>query len=65
MSRSTSAFLIGTVGFVAYILVVVALGDFLVTAHWALQLVYYVVAGIIWVFPARRLIIWGAQGRSE
>jgi len=65
MSRSTLAFLIGVVGFVVYILVMVALGDFLVTAHWALQLIYYVVAGIIWVFPARRLMIWGAQARPE
>ena len=65
MSRSTLAFLIGVVGFVVYILVVVALGDFVVDAHWALQLIYYATAGIIWVFPARRLIIWGAQGNAR
>lgn len=64
MSRSTLALLIGVVGFVVYILVVTALGDFLVTAHWALQLVYYLVAGMIWIIPARRLIVWGVQGKN-
>jgi hypothetical protein len=64
MSRSTLALLIGVVGFLVYILVVTALGDFLVTAHWALQLVYYLVAGMIWIIPARRLIVWGVQGKN-
>jgi hypothetical protein len=62
MSRSTLAFLIGVVGFVGYIVVVVTIGDFFVQQHWAIQLVYYVTAGIVWVFPAKRLIIWGASG---
>jgi hypothetical protein len=63
MSRSAFAFLIGVVGFVLYILAVVALGDHVVTAHWTLQLIYYVVAGIVWVWPAKWLIVWGAGGR--
>jgi len=62
MSRSTLAFLIGAVGFVAYIVAVVTIGDFFVRQHWAIQLIYYVTAGIVWVFPAKRLIIWGAGG---
>jgi len=64
MSRPLLAFLIGIVGFVFYILAVVALGDHVVLAHWTLQLVYYVVAGIIWVWPAKWLILWGAGGRK-
>jgi hypothetical protein len=27
-------------------------------AHWAVELLFYVVAGIAWVFPARYLIYW-------
>lgn len=60
MSRSTLAFLIGAVGFIGYIVVVVTIGDFFVQQHWTIQLVYYVTVGIIWVFPAKRLIVWGA-----
>ncbi|WP_037301605.1 DUF2842 domain-containing protein [Rubritepida flocculans] len=63
MSRTTLAFLIGAVGFVGYIVAVVTIGDFFVRQHWAVQLVYYVTAGIVWVFPARRLMLWGAAGR--
>ena len=61
MSRGKLAFLIGVVGFIVYIAVVVALGDFVVQRHWALQLVYYIFFGIIWVIPAKRLIEWGAK----
>jgi len=61
MSRGKVAFLIGVVGFIVYIAVVVALGDFVIQRHWAIQLVYYVVFGIIWVIPAKRLILWGAR----
>ncbi|WP_206935180.1 DUF2842 domain-containing protein [Roseococcus thiosulfatophilus] len=63
MSRTSLAILIGIVGFVLYILAVVALGDYVVLAHWAVQTVYYVVVGIIWVWPAKWLMIWGAGGR--
>jgi hypothetical protein len=61
MSRGKVAFLIGVVGFIVYIAVVVALGDFVVHRHWAIQLVYYVVCGVIWVIPAKRLIEWSAK----
>ncbi|MCU0886630.1 MAG: DUF2842 domain-containing protein [Rubritepida sp.] len=63
MSRPTLAFLIGMVGFAAYIWIVVILGDFVLQTHWLIQLVYYATAGVVWVFPAKRLILWGAGGR--
>jgi hypothetical protein len=61
MSRGKVAFLIGTVGIIVYIAVVVALGDVIIRQHWAIQMFYYVFFGIIWVIPAKRLIIWGAR----
>ena len=60
MSRPMTAFLIGTVGFIAYVMIVTALADPLVEAHWLLQLLFYTVAGIAWVFPVVRLMRWGA-----
>ena len=62
MPRSALAFLIGLIGFLAYIGAAVALGDVVVHRHWLLQLIYYVVAGIVWVFPAKWLIVWAARG---
>lgn len=64
MSRGKIAFLIGTLGFIAYVAIVVILGDHIIGQHWAIQLIYYVVAGIIWVIPAKKLIIWGAGSNT-
>lgn len=60
MSRPLIAFLIGTVGFIAYVMVVTALADPLVEAHWLIQIVAYTVAGLAWIIPAVRLMRWGA-----
>jgi hypothetical protein len=64
MSRGKIALLIGIIGFIAYIAIVVAAGDFFVHRHWALQAVYYITAGFVWVFPAVRLIKWSARPPS-
>ena len=61
MSRSKIALLIGVIGFIAYIAIVVWIGDFFVRQHWAIQAVYYITMGFVWVFPAIRLIKWGAR----
>jgi hypothetical protein len=65
MSRSSLAFLIGLIGFIAYIGAAVALGDVVVHRHWLLQLAYYLVAGIVWVFPAKWLIVWAVKPQSR
>ena len=61
MSRGKIALLVGVVGFFLYIAVVVAIGDFFVHRHWAIQVVYYVIAGFVWVFPIIWLMKWGAR----
>ncbi|MCX7685163.1 MAG: DUF2842 domain-containing protein [Acetobacteraceae bacterium] len=63
MSRPLVAFLVGTAGFIAYVMIVTALADPLVEAHWLLQLLFYALAGVAWVVPVVRLMRWGA-GRS-
>ena len=64
MSRGKIALAGGVAGFVAYVMAVVALADHVVLAHWLVQLVYFTVAGIAWVWPAKRLMLWGARGRQ-
>lgn len=61
MSRGKIALLAGVVGFIAYIAVVVAVGDFFVNRHWAIQIIYYTATGFVWVFPVIRLIKWAAR----
>jgi hypothetical protein len=60
MSRVLIALLAGVFGFVLYVGVVVLLADWVLQLHWTVQLVYFVVAGLAWVPPARRLMFWGA-----
>lgn len=60
-TRSTIGFLAILVFLGAYVALAVTLGDML-PDHWAIELVFYLVAGIAWVPPAGRLLRWGAGG---
>ena len=63
MSRIAIAVPLGLLSFVAYIAIVVALADHVIVLHWALQVPYFLVAGIAWAFPAKWLIFWAAGQR--
>jgi hypothetical protein len=41
--------------------VVIILADHVLGTHWTLEFVYFALAGIVWVWPAKALIIWGAK----
>ncbi|MCC7427937.1 MAG: DUF2842 domain-containing protein [Alphaproteobacteria bacterium] len=58
MSRPLLASLIGIAGFIAYVVVVVTLADHIIGLHWIAGVLYFPVAGFVWVFPAARLIRW-------
>jgi hypothetical protein len=64
MTRITVAALGGILGFILYVMVVVALADHVLTQHWLLQLVYFTLAGTLWAWPAKALMVWGAGGRK-
>ncbi len=61
MSRTPLASLIGILGFFAYIAAVVVLADVVLRQHWTVQLVYFIAAGILWVWPAKWLMFWAAR----
>lgn len=63
MSRTAIALPLGLLGFFLYVGVVVALADHVLGLHWALQVLYFLIAGIAWAWPAHRLILWAARGR--
>ena len=47
-------------GLIIYIMFAVAIGSRL--PHYTLiELPYYIVAGMAWIFPARRLMVWMHQ----
>jgi hypothetical protein len=63
--RGPVALIAGLVGFLAYLLVVLEVAALLAGAHWAVELLFFAVAGIVWAFPAARLIRWAAAGRER
>jgi hypothetical protein len=62
MARPAIATLLGLLGFAVYVIVAVALAD-RITRQWAVQLGYFVLAGTLWVLPARWLMLWAAHRR--
>lgn len=44
-------------GMILYVGVLVVLADF-VPDHWAVELIFFAVAGVAWVFPLRGLLRW-------
>lgn len=63
MSRTPLALLIGFFGLLLYLAVVLWIGDWVQTLHWAIQVPYYVLAGFAWVFPIKALMFWAAGVR--
>ncbi len=63
MTRTPIAILTGLIGFFFYLAAVLAIGDHVQHLHWAIQAVYFVIAGSIWVMPIRWLMLWAAHRR--
>lgn len=61
MSKSMLAGIIGVTGFLFYVAAVIILADHVLGTHWVFEFVYFALAGIVWVWPAKALIIWGAK----
>jgi hypothetical protein len=63
MSRIFIAVVVGLAGFFGYVAAVIVLADAVQTMHWAVQAVYFVVSGTVWVLPARWLMFWSVHQR--
>lgn len=63
MSRTAIAWLVGLLGLALYLFAVLELAEVATGHHWAVDLVYFAAAGIVWAFPAARLMRWAVAGR--
>jgi len=63
MSRTAIAFPLGLLGFLAYLLGVLALADTVLAWPLALQVPFFLVAGVAWAVPARWLVLWAGGAR--
>ena len=62
VSRPFAATVMGLVFFTAYVAAAITLPD-LLPQNWAVQAVYFLVAGVVWVFPIRWLMYWSVYKR--
>jgi len=46
------------IGLLLYIGVAVHIGGLIYGIHWTIEVIYYLVAGIAWAFPAGYLVKW-------
>jgi len=65
MSRPAIATLAGIAGFVLYVAAVLLLADHVRATHWTLELLFFAIAGIAWVWPAKRLMEWAVRRRPS
>ena len=63
MSRIPIALIAGFAGFFLYVAGVLMLADYVLSLHWAIQAVYFVVVGSIWTLPVRWLMYWSVHQR--
>lgn len=63
MSRPQIATAAGLLFVVAYVVLVVTLPDLFSRMHWGVEALYWLVAGIVWVFPVRWLMLWSVGKR--
>ncbi len=63
MSRKPIAVLGGCVFILVYIIAVITLPDHVGPIHWALQALYWAIAGSVWVFPIRWIMLWSVHQR--
>ena len=63
MSRPTLATLAGIAFILAYVFLVVQIPELAGRMHWAVEAVYWLVAGVVWVIPIRWLMLWSVGKR--
>ena len=64
-NRSIYGMLIIIFGLSAYAFLVAAGGDFLIETHIAVQVIYYLITGIVWIFPVGKLLRWMADAYKK
>ncbi len=62
MSRPFAATLMGITFVIVYVAAAITLPDVL-PGNWIVQALYFLIAGVVWVFPIRWLMLWSVHKR--
>ena len=57
-SRSGNGMLILIIGLTLYAFLAAGIGNLLDDWNLAVQMTYYLIAGVIWIFPVKKLLQW-------
>jgi hypothetical protein len=60
--RKVLAIILLVLGLIVYVVLTVTLTDLVATSD-LIKIIIYAVAGIVWIFPARYLLIWMETGK--
>ena len=63
MSRPTLASIAGVLFILIYMIGAITLPDVIGRMHWTLEALYWLIAGVVWVFPIRWLMLWSVCKR--
>ncbi len=63
MSRPTIATIAGISFVIAYMAAAITVPDVIGRMHWTLEAAYWLIAGVVWVFPIRWLMLWSVHKR--
>ena len=61
MSRPAIATIAGIAGFLSYVVLVLLAADWFRHMHWTIEMLFFALAGIAWVWPAKRLMMWAVR----
>jgi len=62
--RTALGGIIMIVGLIAYIAGVVTVANHMLPQHWLAELLFYPIAGFLWIFPAISLIGWTKKDKE-
>jgi len=57
-SRSFIGMSVMIIGLTLYAFLAAGLGNLIGDWHLAVQMTYYLIAGLIWIYPAKKLLQW-------
>lgn len=64
-SRSLYGMIILIFGLSLYAFLVAAIGDYLIGKAMAIQVIYYLITGTIWIYPVGKLLKWMADAYKK
>ena len=62
-ARSLWGMFILIFGLMAYAFLAAGIGSLLNGSSLVIQTIYYLIAGILWIFPTRKLLEWMGRGK--